>query len=288
MPLWIAGEPLAQHRLSPAQLYDAVTHHPAIVASARSLIESGSVKTVIPHDPPSVYVFQKEFAIIPRSRKSAIGSDRATTCHILIIASSRRVFAAHLDGSPGQMVALAARLRLPFFGEPSVEAHLAGGFSDERDLSVALGREILAVLDNVRTDTPVNLKTACVGPLNTMTGPAPIIRALALNTHTNTLIANGWFADRGPNADWRAACVAYGASPMLEATDPRTGDYWPDDRGFISLPDPRYLESVLNIKDNQTFLQLTSTSPDVEHDGFCDETRATLRYLLELCKQSPG
>src|SRR5262245_25233974 len=109
---WIEESPVAAR--TPRDLYTAVTNHPAIVASARALIDRGSVKTIVPHDPANVYVFQKEIAVVARPRNGIIGSDRATTCHILIVSSPRKVCCAHLDGSPGQIPDLLLSLSIAF------------------------------------------------------------------------------------------------------------------------------------------------------------------------------
>jgi hypothetical protein len=256
-----------------APLYEAVIHHPSVIVSSRSLIERGATASRIQADQPSVYVFQREFAVVPHDPPCVVGSDRATTCNILIVSSSKKVFCAHLDGSHGQMAALMSALRNAFVGETALDVHLAGGFSDYRGLSVSLGRDLLAALDRGWPGVQFSLKTACIGPLNTAMPSAPIIRALALDTRTNELIPNAWFDDRGPNVEWRAARANYGIAPLVGAKDRSD---------TIFIPDRQYLEEMLTIDDDRTLLQLTSTSPDVEHDSFCAETRATIRYLLGL------
>jgi hypothetical protein len=268
--LWIDGAPLATRQ--PHDLYAAVTNHPAIIASARALIDRGSVKTIVPRDPANVYVFQKEIAVVERPRNEIIGSDRATTCHILIVSSPRKVCCAHLDGSPGQMLDLMLSLSIAFEEESEFDVHLAGGFDDERGLSVALGRELLAEL-NGWSGARFDLKTACIGPLNTASGPAPIVRALALDLRTGEVLANAWFHDRGPHAELRAATTCFSYVPLRDAAKPP---------GALTVPDRRYLEHLLAIQDDRMLLQLTSTSPDVEHPEYCDELRATIRYVLGM------
>ena len=268
--LWIDGAPVA--RRQPHDLYAAVTNHPAIVASARALIDRGRVRTTVPHDPANVYVFQKEIAVVARPRNGIIGSDRATTCHILIVSSPRKVCCAHLDGSPGQIQDLGLTLSIAFEEESEFDVHVIGGFDDERGLSVALGRELLAELEGW-PDERVNLKTACIGPLNTASGPTPIIRALALDLRSNELLANAWFHDRGPYAELRAAGACFSYMPLRDAIEPP---------GALTVPDRRYLEHLLAIKDDRMLLQLTSTSPDAEHTEYCDELRATIRYVLGM------
>jgi hypothetical protein len=266
--LRIDGIPIVES----GSLYDAIIRHPTIMASARELIGSGAVASRIEADQPSVYVFQKEFAVIPRDQPRILGSDRATTCHIIIVSSSMKLFCAHLDGADGQMRALMAAMRETFAGESSLDVHLAGGFSDDHGLSVSSGRDLLAELDRGWPGVEFEMKTACFGPLNSAVGPAPIVRALAFDTRTNELIVNGWFADRGENVGWRAARASYGVSPLVRSNDFRDSIY---------VPDREYLEEMLKIEDDRTLLQMTSTSPDAEHDTFCAETRATMRYLLE-------
>jgi len=126
--------------------------------------------------------------------------------------------------------------------------HIAGGFADDRGLSVALGRDLLAALDRGWPGVRLDLKTACVGLLNT-TARAPAVRALAFDTRTGAVIPNAWFVNRGPNIEWRAARASYGARPLVRATDPNTGEYWLDPSDTISVPDRRYLEELLKMDD---------------------------------------
>jgi hypothetical protein len=234
-------------------------------------------------DVAGIYLFQKEFAVIGRDRPSVIGSDRATTCHILFVSSSSHVFCAHLDGSQGQTAALIAALRESYAGEEALDVHLAGGFADERGLSVSLGAELLAALDRGWPGVRLNLKTACIGPLNTIRAPrpAPVIRALAFDDRTSDLIPNVSFSDCGPNVEWRAARAAFGNKALVRATDRTTGHYWLDPTDTIAIPHRQYLLELLRC-DDQTLLQLTSTSPDAEDADFCERMRETVRFLLSL------
>ena len=104
--LLIQRAPIAMSEGQP--LYDVVIRHPAIAASARALIELVSHPSQTTVNQDGVYVFQKEYAVVPRARAGIVGSDRATTCHILIVASPTKLFCAHLDGSHGQPTALMA------------------------------------------------------------------------------------------------------------------------------------------------------------------------------------
>jgi hypothetical protein len=275
--LWIDDKPVTASNL--AAIFNYVVQHPTIVESARA-IRTCAVPTQIAPEQPAVYVFQKEFAVLPRSKSCLVGSDRATTCHILIALSRERVLCAHLDGSQGQISAMISALCDCFRDDAVLDLHLAGGFLDNGGLSIALGRDLLAALARGLAGSRLNLKTAYIGPLNT-SARAPVVRALAINTRTGDVIPNSWFEDRGPHIEWRAARASYGASPLVRVTDPATGEYWLDPTDTISVPDRRYMEELLKL-DDRTLLQMTSTSPEVEHDTFCDETRATLRYLLTL------
>src|SRR5262249_12779657 len=159
-------------------------------------------------------------------------------------ASQVKVFCAHLDGAPGQTAALTVALRDSFSDAAMVQVHIAGGFSDNHGLSVTLAGDLLTALDRAVPARRWELRTACIGPLNTVSG-APAVRALAFDTRTGEVIPNVWFTNRGPNAEWRAARASYGVSPLVRATDPATGEFWLDPADTLSVPDRRYLEEML-------------------------------------------
>src|SRR5262245_61546696 len=108
--LWIQNAPVVVR--DPRELFAMVTDHPAIIASACVLTGRAANDSSIPAG-RNTYVFQREFAVVPRDGR-IIGSDRATTCHMLIATSQTRTFCAHLDGFPGQAAALLAALRDAF------------------------------------------------------------------------------------------------------------------------------------------------------------------------------
>lgn len=288
--LWIDSD-------SVSGAYDAVIRHPAIVASAGALIERGRTPSRVPAG-RGLYVFERECAALPRTAARTLGSDRATTCHILIALTDRSAFAVHLNGVPGQTLALLRAMR-EVFGEASdVDVHIAGGFDDPAGRSRMLGADLFRCLAHpgrAWPDVRFHLRTACVGPLNSallrvrrpgrteeIETPGPLVRALAVDVGTGEVIPNGWFDDLGPDAAWRMAAASYSTAPLHTVTDPATGRYRENLRTPLEVPPREVLAALLGITDDGEFLRYTSTSPEVEHATFAAEVRAGLRLMLSL------
>jgi hypothetical protein len=275
--LWLNDRPAAAS--TSAELYQYVVDHvPVLTTSPRRDLEV---------DAKTVYVFQREFAVVDRWQSLTLGSDRATTCHLLAAHSPSTAFLAHLDGAAGQMPALLHALRDAFDDEHILEVNLVGGFDDARGLSRQLGMELLWTLRNAVPLWPAarfHLRTCTIGPHNTTSEngePTPRIRGLAIRTGTIELIPGAWFPDPQPHRLARAA-MAFAGSPPLASVYNRWRATYQVDLGELTWQPVERLAALLAITDDEEFLQATSTSPRAEHAEYCDEMREMLRYLLWL------
>ncbi|MFL5341942.1 MAG: hypothetical protein ACJ8F7_17485 [Gemmataceae bacterium] len=284
--LWIDDARLQLPRdASPASVYDHILSLPAVRISAQTLIEQGDPFSLVLSQ-RGLYVFQREWAACPPGRDIIIGSDGATTCHILLAVSPIASFCAHLDGAPGQILALMPVLRHTFGTKndapKSIDLHIAGGMDDR--VSRELGIELLTALHCVEKDWPtarLRLRSCCVGPLNSFQRGSislPAVRALAWDIAGRRLIVNGWFGDKGPQPMHRAAYSLAGTRPLVCSYDADSGQHVFGPEHRLEPPPSGWLDWLLSLDDEQ-LLRNASTSPHAEHGSFCAEMRDTLRYL---------
>lgn len=100
-----------------------------------------------------VYVGQREVAVIDPSSMTKnhsltyLGSEDATTCHIIILKNSKsgKTALAHLDQVCSSSIEKVAR-NLSSADETPVEIHIFGGYEDERELSQELSVDLLRFL----------------------------------------------------------------------------------------------------------------------------------------------
>ncbi|CAF3075326.1 unnamed protein product [Rotaria sp. Silwood2] len=81
-------------------LEDLVQHNDLMKVS-HELASSEEYKQPIEEISKTIYVYQREFAVIAKNDRNGlhlIGSDNATTCHILVLDNQVAIALAHLDG----------------------------------------------------------------------------------------------------------------------------------------------------------------------------------------------
>ncbi len=275
--LWLHDKPLSA--AAPMALYQHVLLHAAKIESAP--VQQFEV------DAQTVYVFQREVAVVPRARGITLGSDRATTCHLFAAHSERVAFLAHLDGAAGQMPALIHVLRDAFADHAdAVDLHLVGGFRDSHGESLRLGMELFVALRDAHAIWPgvkFHLRGCAIGANNTITEKSqqvPRIRGIAIRTATMELVPNAWFPDPQPHCWERAALSFAGRVPLASVYDAATATYRVDPAWL--MPQPVEVLKYLSTRSKDAeLLSLTSSSPQAEHAEYCDEMRAVLRHLLE-------
>lgn len=100
-----------------------------------------------------VYVGQREVAVIDPTIQSKthsliyLGSEDATTCHIIVLknSASGKAALAHLDQVCSKSIEKIAS-QLGSGTETGVEIHIFGGYEDEREISQELSIELLRFL----------------------------------------------------------------------------------------------------------------------------------------------
>ncbi|XP_032768698.1 protein N-terminal asparagine amidohydrolase isoform X6 [Rattus rattus] len=158
---------------------------------------------------------------------SILGSDDATTCHIVVLrhTGNGATCLTHCDGSDTKAEVPLIMNSIKSFSEHAecgrLEVHLVGGFSDDRQLSQKLTHQLLSEFD--KQDDDIHLVTLCVTELNDREeneNHFPIIYGIAVNIKTAE-IYRASFQDRGPEEQLRAARALAGGpnlstSPLAE------------------------------------------------------------------------
>ncbi|CAF3871546.1 unnamed protein product [Rotaria magnacalcarata] len=84
---------------------DDLAQHRDLINSSRDFASSQEFKQSKEEISKTIYVYQREFAVIANNDPHGfhlVGSDNATTCHILVLDNHRAVALAHLDGAETQ------------------------------------------------------------------------------------------------------------------------------------------------------------------------------------------
>lgn len=133
MVILIDGSPLDKVPDSISEFYQV---HQSVAAKWSSF---ASQNNILVQEEYSLYVAQGEFAVVPASdaKVKYIGSDDATTCHIVIIRhKSGTVCVAHFDGSKNEEAAVNTMVSKVFQIEGSVdplELYVVGGYVPEEE-----------------------------------------------------------------------------------------------------------------------------------------------------------
>jgi len=79
-----------------------LAEHTDLIRTSIQFASSQEIKQPIEEISKTIYVYQHEFAVLGKNDSNGfhlIGSDDATTCHILILDNQISIALAHLDGS---------------------------------------------------------------------------------------------------------------------------------------------------------------------------------------------
>lgn len=231
-----------------------------------------------------LYISQREYGTVIKGDKMVrtIGSEDATTCNIVILASKTAVSIGHFDGCDtrtGLSGMLAGLLENGAEENSStiIEAHIFGGFIDDRKMSCELLEEILLFLS--QSSFKIDLKTACVFSINNNVRNQknePILYGVAMDVQ-NGEIYPASFQNKGPNEALRHARIFGGSKIMLDIYDSLNGTFviGPFHYGvFETAP------LILNLSDSQ-ILQYLSTSPHCEPPYFASTTRMAIKFLID-------
>ena len=161
--------------------------------------------------------------------------------------------------------------------KPVIDAHIFGGFNDDRNTSSKLLEEILIMMSTL--EQVIHLITACVYTLNTKVVNRkyhPAVYGVAIDIRTNEIFP-ATFENKGPCEILRHARIFGGSNKM-------TGVYDYKSSIFVLYPFHykafRGANMVLTFDDDQ-ILQNLSTSPHCEPDDFVLVTRQAIQFLLE-------
>lgn len=233
-----------------------------------------------------VYIGQREVAgTFPGDNViSILGSEDATTCHIMVLRHSDSGAAAmvHYDGSSvdtglAQMISLVEDLSEEV-QHGKLEVHLVGGFLDERKNSHEVSDKVLKAL----CESPHNLHlvTACITHFNTeyrKEVPFPIIYGVALDVKTGKLF-RATFPDKGPDMGLRSARHFTGGKENIEIYNPKTQQLTIGPFHYDRLPN---VDLFLSLPESQMRKYL-STSPEQEPDTFYESIRSALFQLRDF------
>jgi len=236
-----------------------------------------------------LYVQQREFGVVTPSddKIHVIGSDDATTCHLLVLrhTGSGVTALAHFDGC-GMEDALARmilKIHRLSHGAPEggrLEAHVVGGFIDDRGESVKLFHELFRLF--LLTPHQIHLISACAVEANDVVQPDaihyPVIYGLGVDCKTGALFP-ATFPDRGPDDALRGARHFNGTSRrrVIDVYDgvrkrlvvePFDMEPWDDAGWWLMQPDHQIRRCL-------------STSPRQEPDHFVDHIRRVLTFTVQ-------
>ena len=235
-----------------------------------------------------LYVLQREFAVVsPTDDKiDVLGSEDATTCHLLALrhTGSGVTALAHFDGcgmdeALERMIVKMLDASRGFPEGGRIEAHVVGGFVDDRQESVRLFQKLFALFRHSRHD--VHLVTACVCDANDVIKTNgvhfPILYGVAVDCKTGTVFP-ATFPDKGPDMALRAARHFTGSNrkTVIDIYDVRNKrlvldafhlDPWEEASLWIQQPD----DFILNY---------LSTSPKQEPGDFVPSLKETLRFII--------
>lgn len=280
MPLYVEGKLFDAKFTSASMLLEKF---PSLKHSAESVLqqEVKQYKTL----PNTVYVYQREIAVTHPDDDvvDVLGSDEATTCHILILrhTGSGVTALSHFDGCQtheglASMIQTIQEMVADRPVEGRIEAHVFGGFKDPRNISSELTCEIVAAFQLQSTD--IHLRTLCCSEVNNVVKDGqdwPVLYGVAINVKSGAIFP-AEFEDKGAEPDLRSARIFGGVQKMLQFYDSKTGEFRipPFDYNV-----QKHVEVLLGLPD-PVFLKYTSTSPDVEKPGYAQKTRETYRFML--------
>mmetsp|Transcript_6539 Transcript_6539/g.9530 ORF Transcript_6539/g.9530 Transcript_6539/m.9530 type:complete len:399 (-) Transcript_6539:241-1437(-) len=245
-----------------------------------------------------LYVAQGEVAHATPSQCDVILSDRATTCHILVLRSSSAnrsqplVTLTHIDStSYGECIRGCIREHKAYhegneekksdmlsFDDDLIDmdVHVLGGYGDSteaRDISNHLMHLLGSISVEERNSICMTLATCVVSSMNGSC--APVGRGLGMNMSTGHVFLAGYEGD--PTASALRSARLWQERTALSLVHTHTCDYVVVEP-FSYKAQPTF--GLLLKLDDATLLQYTSTSPDVEDaKDFCHGVRASLKLI---------
>eukprot|EP00794_Sanderia_malayensis_P020035 gene20035-22000_t len=243
-----------------------------------------------------LYIMQKEYATIKRNKRNPtvkfIGSEDATTCHVVVMITKSAVSMGHFDCTKiSNVTGLSFMVQQVKNGhsfpqtagcpaDEIIDVHIVGGFADEHGTSDKVLATILFELCNCLPHASFNIKTACVSTQNNRVidgKNVPIIYGIGVDIDSGDIFP-ARFSYKGPSEVLRHARFLGNDKKMQNVYN--TVDDTFVIQPFVYDAAPEWLQVVLGCTDEQ-ILQFLSTSPHCEPDDFVFTMRKTLQFLLE-------
>ncbi|CAL1602002.1 unnamed protein product [Knipowitschia caucasica] len=231
-----------------------------------------------------LYVQQREYAATTPADKcvSIIGSDDATTCHLVVLRHTGNGAACvgHLDGSSTwsevQLIIKSVLSLSHHCKDGRLELHLVGGFNDDSKTSDNLSLNILAAFHKQKEH--VHLETCCITEMNdtVVNGThRPLVYGIGVNVKTGEVFPS-LFTCKGPAEQLRSARTFTGGE-MAEIYD--------SVRGLVKIGpckwSPNSEIAFWLDQSDATILKYLSTSPNAEPPHFVQHMKSTIQFILE-------
>ncbi|XP_077428186.1 protein N-terminal asparagine amidohydrolase isoform X2 [Vanacampus margaritifer] len=231
-----------------------------------------------------LYVQQREFAAtIPADNNvSVIGSEDATTCHLVVLrhTGSGAACLAHCDGSNTYaevpLLLKSVTSLSTCCNEGRLELHLVGGFKDDAMTSHELSLNILAAFQQLKDD--IHLQTCCVTEMNDLDVNGvhkPAVYGVGVNVKTGKVFP-ATFPCKGPAEDLRSARTFTGGQMV---------DIYDSSRGLVKVGPCKWspnLEIAFWLsQEDAIILKYLSTSPKAEPPHFVHHIKSTIQFLLK-------
>ncbi|KAK3769158.1 hypothetical protein RRG08_014022 [Elysia crispata] len=233
-----------------------------------------------------VYIGQRELAGTSPCDDviSILGSEDATTCHIMVLRHTGSGAAAmvHFDGSSvaeglKTMVSIVEDLTEDK-NAGKLEVLLVGGFLDERKNSHEVSNKVLKAL--CESPHRLHLITACITHFNTEyrnSVPFPIIYGVAYDVKSGKLL-RATFPNKGPDMGLRGARHCTGGKENLNVYNPQTRRLEIGPFHYDQLPN---VDLFLTFPESH-MRKFLSTSPEQEPESFYESIRAALIQLRDF------
>ncbi|GFR84216.1 protein N-terminal asparagine amidohydrolase-like [Elysia marginata] len=215
---------------------------------------------------------------------SVLGSEDATTCHIMVLRHTGSGAAAmvHFDGSSvaGGLATMISLVKdfTEDMDSGKLEVHLVGGFLDERKNSHEVSDKVLKAL--CESPDHLHLVTACITHFNTEyrdSVPFPVIYGVAFDVRAGTLF-RATFPDKGPDLGLRSARHCTGGKENINIYNPKTHQLTIGPFHYGRLRD---VDLFLSLPESHMRKYL-STSPEQEPETFYESIKAALIHLRDF------
>jgi hypothetical protein len=280
-------------------------HHPEIVEGCDQLLANDPVVLDVSSSDRILYVGQGEVAHALPTQCDVLVTDRATTCHMLALRSESQFHLpltslTHIDDTTydsciRSMVYEHLTHHQDRFQEEkkeetdlshdliNLQLHVVGGFEDSEECSSNISSWLLRLLaelaDDFKDSIKMTLQTCAISSLNDNGYRCPIARGLAIDLRTGeACLAKVDQAITGPAPQLRAVRVWSGLKSLNVIHTSSSNGLRLEAFSYAPIAD---IEQLLKLPDH-LLLQFTSTSPDVEEWGFCDDVRSTLQFMIDV------